>query len=139
MLSDLLVYQLKNATQLAALLEKEKLAIANRNSSQIEFLAKEKIALIEQLKETDNHINSYPDISNIIKIKNFSKQIDKIYSIIRECKVLNLINGEVLERVRLSFSRLHSLIQEDNENGSIIYNSVGKKFTINTPGTDIKV
>ncbi|QSA19795.1 flagellar export chaperone FlgN, partial [Vibrio furnissii] len=52
-LKDLVEFQLKNAQDLSALLEQEKIAITSRISAEIEALAKQKITLVNQLQQTD--------------------------------------------------------------------------------------
>ncbi|KEY90977.1 flagellar biosynthesis protein [Candidatus Photodesmus blepharus] len=137
-LFSLLEFQLKNADKLSDLLTKEKLAVAYRISNDIEQLAKEKITLINQLKKTDNRIGAHPDILTLTEDKYLKGIVERIRTIIHDCKQANLINGEALNRTKLSFNRLNSLIQQEQSNTGITYNSIGQKNSRPTLGTNIK-
>ncbi|MCL9783912.1 flagellar export chaperone FlgN [Vibrio sp. S4M6] len=137
-LDSLLEFQLKNANDLSALLEKEKVAIATRIAKDIENLANKKLELISQLNTTDQRIGSHPDISEQKDNADISSKIDQIRSIIHDCQQANLVNGEALKRAQLSFNKLNNLMQQSQGKIGMTYDSGGQAQTISTLGTNIK-
>ncbi len=128
-LKSLVDFQLKNATDLSQLLEKEKTAIAARISKDIESLAKEKVTLISQLQQTDQRIGSHPDVSTLTDDPELSTLVDQIRSIVHDCQQANLINGEALARAQLSFNKLNNLMQQSQGKIGMTYDSGVKHKT----------
>lgn len=109
-LSSLVEFQLKSATDLSLLLEKEKAAIASRVAKEIEQLAKEKLTLINQLQQTDQRISQHPDVATLTNDPELSPLVDQIRSIVHDCQQANAVNGEALQRAQLSFNKLNNLM-----------------------------
>tara|TARA_Y100001956_G_scaffold38701_1_gene37968 strand:+ start:1402 stop:1827 length:426 start_codon:yes stop_codon:yes gene_type:complete len=137
-LQGLVEFQLKNAEELSQLLGKEKLAITNRISKEIEQIAKQKIALIEQLRSTDERIAKHPDVENLSTDPELSPLVDKIRSIIFDCQQANVVNGEALQRAQLSFNKLNNLMQQSQGKLGMTYTAEGQTKNVTTLGTNIK-
>lgn len=137
-LQGLVEFQLKNAEELSQLLGKEKLAITNRISKEIEQIAKLKISLIEQLRSTDERIAKHPDVANLSSDPELSPLVDKIRSIIFDCQQENAVNGEALQRAQLSFNKLNNLMQQSQGKLGMTYTSEGQTKNVTTLGTNLK-
>lgn len=137
-LVDLVSYQLENAQQLSDLLEKEKVAITSRTSSDIETLAKEKLQLITQLQQTDQRIASHSDIEQLTSDEALNEKVDLIRSIVHDCQHMNDINGEALQRAQLSYNKLNNIMQQSRGKIGMTYTSGGRTSTVSTLGTNIK-
>lgn len=137
-LKDLVEFQLKNAQDLAALLEQEKIAITGRVSADIEALAKHKITLVSQLQQTDQRISSHPHVSSLTEDDYLDGLVHKIRALVQECQQANTINGEALNRAQLSFNKLNNLMQQSHGKVGMTYNATGQTHTVSTLGTNIK-
>lgn len=137
-LVDLINYQLENAHSLSSILEKEKIAITSRHASDIEELAKEKLQLITQLRQTDERIGSHTDVKQLTNDESLKEKVDRIRSIIHDCQQANEVNGEALQRAQLSYNKLNNLMQQSRGKIGMTYTSGGQTSTVSTLGTNIK-
>ncbi|MDV7104079.1 flagellar export chaperone FlgN [Vibrio sp. TH_r3] len=137
-LVDLVNYQLENAQTLSTLLEKEKVAITSRMSSDIEALAKEKLQLISQLQQTDQRIATHTDIQLLTSDEQIKANVELIRSIIHDCQQANEVNGEALQRAQLSYNKLNNLMQQSRGKIGMTYTAGGQTSTVSTLGTNIK-
>jgi flagella synthesis protein FlgN len=137
-LQGLVEFQLKNAQELSEVLVSEKHAIANRLSKDIEQIAKQKIALIEQLQTTDERIRRHPEVSTLNTDPELSPLVDQIRAIITQCQQANDINGQALQRAQLSFNKLNNLMKQSQGKLGMTYTSEGQTKNITTLGTNIK-
>lgn len=137
-LDSLVEFQLKNAKELSQLLEKETLAIARRVSKEIELLAKQKIALIDQLKATDERISRHPDVESLKNDPELSPLVKEIQSTIAECLQVNTMNGEALQRAQSSFNKLNNLMKQSQGKLGMTYTAEGQTRNVTTLGTNIK-
>ncbi len=137
-LQGLVEFQLKNAQELSEVLVSEKHAITNRLSKDIEQIAKQKIALIEQLQTTDERIRRHPEVSTLNTDPELSPLVDQIRAIITQCQQANDINGQALQRAQLSFNKLNNLMKQSQGKLGMTYTSEGQTKNITTLGTNIK-
>ncbi|WP_070968746.1 flagella synthesis protein FlgN [Vibrio sonorensis] len=137
-LEGLVEFQLKNAEDLSSLLEKEKHAITSRTAKDIETLAKEKIALITQLQQTDERIARHPDIETLKTDPHLADLTGKIQNLIAECQLANQVNGEALQRAQLSFNKLNNLMKQSQGKLGMTYNAEGQTKNVSTLGTNLK-
>jgi len=137
-LTSLLEYQVQNAQSLSDLLEQEKIAIAKRIATDIEALAKQKLALINQLQQTDQRLAEHQDVEQLSSNPQYQEKVSHIQSIVHDCQQMNEINGEALQRAQLSFNKLHNLMQQSRGKIGMTYNAEGQTHTTSTLGTNIK-
>ncbi|MGL6025596.1 MAG: flagella synthesis protein FlgN [Vibrio sp.] len=137
-LKDLVEFQLKNAQQLVAVLETEKIAITRRISADIESIAKHKLTLINQLQQTDQRIAKHPHVVSLTEDAYLRELVSEIRRMILNCQQANQINGDALARAQLSFNKLNNLMQQSHGKIGMTYSATGKTHTISTLGTNIK-
>ncbi|WP_217522696.1 flagella synthesis protein FlgN [Vibrio metschnikovii] len=137
-LNDLVAFQLKNAQELSVVLEQEKIAITSRVSTDIESTAKQKIALINRLQQTDQRIASHPHLNQLTEDEHLHSTMTQIRSIIHDCQQANLVNGEALARAQVSFNKLNNLMQQSHGKIGMTYNATGQTHTVSTLGTNLK-
>ncbi|WP_217520770.1 flagella synthesis protein FlgN [Vibrio metschnikovii] len=137
-LNDLVAFQLKNAQELSVVLEQEKIAITSRVSTDIESTAKQKIALINRLQQTDQRIASHPHLNQLTEDEYLHSTMTQIHSIIHDCQQANLVNGEALARAQVSFNKLNNLMQQSHGKIGMTYNATGQTHTVSTLGTNLK-
>jgi flagellar biosynthesis protein FlgN len=137
-LKDLLDFQLKSAQSLLELLDQEKLAITQRVSSDIEHIAKQKMALVITLGDTDKRIAAHSDVKSLTEDETFSNLVETIRNIIQECHEANNINGQALERANISFNKLNNILNQTQSRLGMTYSADGQTKSISTLGTDIK-
>ncbi|KFA99405.1 MULTISPECIES: flagella synthesis protein FlgN [Vibrio] len=137
-LVDLVEYQLKNAKALSMLLSEETKAITARESSEIERFAKEKMAIIGQLQQTDQRLAQHQDVARLTDEALLAQKVADIKSIILDCQQLNDINGQSLQRAQLSFNKLNNLMQQSHGKVGMTYNAGGQTHTLSTLGTNLK-
>jgi len=137
-LKDLIEFQLKNAQDLSALLEQEKIAITSRIATDIAALAKEKITLVNQLQQTDQRISNHPHVSSLTEDEYLDNLVHQIRTLVQKCQQANAINGEALNRAQLSFNKLNNLMQQSHGKIGMTYNATGQTHTVSTLGTNIK-
>ncbi|EDL54988.1 MULTISPECIES: flagellar export chaperone FlgN [Vibrio] len=137
-LVDLVEYQLKNAKALSMLLSEETKAITARESSEIERFAKEKMAIIGQLQQTDQRLAQHQDVARLTEEAVLAQKVADIKSIILDCQQLNDINGQSLQRAQLSFNKLNNLMQQSHGKVGMTYNAGGQTHTLSTLGTNLK-
>lgn len=137
-LTDLVNYQLKNAQDLSELLDLEKVAITSRVSVDIERIAKEKVTLISQLRQTDQRIASHTNVAELKENPALTEMVSLIQSIIHDCQQANNANGEALQRAQLSFNKLNNLMQQSQGKVGMTYNAGGQTNSVSTLGTNIK-
>ncbi|MGR5500739.1 flagella synthesis protein FlgN [Vibrio sp. DNB22_10_4] len=137
-LVDLIDYQLKNAKALSLLLAEETKAIAARESSEIERIAKEKMMLVGQLQQTDKRLSEHQDVHRLTDEAPLAQKVADIKSIVLDCQQLNDINGQSLQRAQLSFNKLNNLMQQSHGKIGMTYNAGGQTHTLSTLGTNLK-
>lgn len=137
-LVDLIDYQLKNAKALSLLLSEETKAIASRESSEIERIAKEKMTLVGQLQQTDKRLSEHQDVHRLTDEAPLAQKVADIKSMILDCQQLNDINGQSLQRAQLSFNKLNNLMQQSHGKIGMTYNAGGQTHTLSTLGTNLK-
>jgi flagella synthesis protein FlgN len=137
-LVDLIDYQLKNAKALSLLLSEETKAIASRESSEIERIAKEKMTLVGQLQQTDKRLSEHQDVHRLTDEAPLAQKVADIKSIVLDCQQLNDINGQSLQRAQLSFNKLNNLMQQSHGKIGMTYNAGGQTHTLSTLGTNLK-
>ncbi|WP_112480994.1 flagella synthesis protein FlgN [Vibrio variabilis] len=137
-LVDLIDYQLKNAKALSLLLTEETKAIAARESSEIERIAKEKMTLVGQLQQTDKRLSEHQDVHRLTDEAPLAQKVADIKSIVLDCQQLNDINGQSLQRAQLSFNKLNNLMQQSHGKIGMTYNAGGQTHTLSTLGTNLK-
>lgn len=137
-LQGLVEFQLKNAQELSEVLVLEQHAIANRQSKEIESIAKQKITLIEQLQTTDDRIRRHPDVDTLTTDPELSPLVEQIRTIVSQCQQANDINGQALQRAQLSFNKLNNLMKQSQGKLGMTYTSEGQTKNITTLGTNLK-
>ncbi len=137
-LVDLIDYQLKNAKALSLLLAEETKAIAARESSEIERIAREKMTLVGQLQQTDKRLSEHQDVHRLTDEAPLAQKVADIKSIVLDCQQLNDINGQSLQRAQLSFNKLNNLMQQSHGKIGMTYNAGGQTHTLSTLGTNLK-
>jgi flagella synthesis protein FlgN len=137
-LVDLIDYQLKNAKALSLLLAEETKAIAARESSEIERIAKEKMTLVGQLQQTDKRLSEHQDVHRLTDEAPLAQKVADIKSVVLDCQQLNDINGQSLQRAQLSFNKLNNLMQQSHGKIGMTYNAGGQTHTLSTLGTNLK-
>jgi flagella synthesis protein FlgN len=137
-LVDLIDYQLKNAKALSLLLSEETKAIASRESSEIERIAKEKMMLVGQLQQTDKRLSEHQDVHRLTDEAPLAQKVADIKSMVLDCQKLNDINGQSLQRAQLSFNKLNNLMQQSHGKIGMTYNAGGQTHTLSTLGTNLK-
>ncbi|MDX1302381.1 flagella synthesis protein FlgN [Photobacterium sp.] len=132
--------ELQNATliSLSRLLEQEKGAIVNRQSVEIDRLAKDKLALINQIQQQDHLIASHTHRQQLVDNPELVQKVEQIKVIVARCKEYNAVNGEALQRAQLSFHKLNNLFQQSRGKQQMTYNSEGVAQNIRSLGTNIK-
>lgn len=137
-LKGLVEFQLTNANELSALLDREQLAITQRNAKNIETLAAEKVTLIERLQQTDQRIARHPEIASLKSDPELSQLVEQIKTAIEHCQKTNQTNGEALQRAQLSFNKLNNLMKQSQGKFGMTYNAEGQTRNFSTLGTNIK-
>ncbi|RJX71635.1 flagellar protein FlgN [Vibrio sinensis] len=137
-LKGLVEFQLTNANELSTLLDREQLAITQRNAKNIETLAAEKVILIERLQQTDQRIARHPEIASLKSDPELSQLVEQIKIAIEHCQKTNLTNGEALQRAQLSFNKLNNLMKQSQGKFGMTYNAEGQTRNFSTLGTNIK-
>ncbi|PSW07623.1 flagella synthesis protein FlgN [Photobacterium lipolyticum] len=132
--------ELQHATliSLSRLLEQEKGAIVNRQSVEIDRLAKDKLALINQIQQQDHLIASHAHRQQLVDNPELVQKVEQIKVIVSRCKECNTVNGEALQRAQLSFHKLNNLFQQSRGKQQMTYNSEGVAQNIRSLGTNIK-
>lgn len=118
-------------------MEQETTAIATRKSTQIETLAKQKIALIHKIQLCDIQLSKRPEIQN--PSENSTQIIQAIKETLKKCHQLNEANGSALQRAQMSMHKLRNMFQEAAGKSEMTYDSEGKASGSRTLGTNIKV
>lgn len=137
-LNDLLAFQLKTAQSLLALFEKEKHAITQRVSVEIEQIAKQKMALITTLGDTDKRIEAHPQVNSLSEDEVCKQFVIQIQDVIKECQLANDINGQALERAHISFNKLNNILNQSQSKLGMTYSADGQTKTVSTLGTNLK-
>lgn len=137
-LHDLLEFQLKNAQALLDLFEQEKHAITQRISTDIEQLAKQKMALVTTLGDTDRRIEAHPQVKSLTEDETCKQLIAQIKDIIQQCQMANEVNGQALERAHISFNKLNNILNQSQNKLGTTYSADGQTKRVSTLGTNLK-
>ncbi len=132
--------ELQHATliSLSRLLEQEKGAIVNRQSVEIDRIAKDKLSLLNKIQQQDHLIASHAQRQLLTDNTECIQKVTEIKTIVARCKAANAVNGEALQRAQLSFHKLNNLFQQSRGKSQMTYNSEGVAQNIRTLGTNIK-
>ncbi|GAB2655249.1 flagella synthesis protein FlgN [Vibrio panuliri] len=137
-LKSLVEFQLKSASELSELLEKEQVAIAQRSAKEIESIAHQKNSLVLQLQTTDERIARHPEVESLKSDPELVVFVDQIRHTITECQQLNDVNGEALQRAQLSFNKLDNLMKQSQGKMGMTYTAKGHTRNVSTLGTNLK-
>ncbi len=145
LLDQYLEHQLKAVIDLFSILEKESLAIASRKAKQINDVAQQKLALIQQIQMQDrqiaNHLSShFPNHTEQEKTLTTTQNqhIQDIQAQLTQCHQRNEINGIAIQRAAISMHKLHNLFQEAVGNSTLTYNNEGHTSRSNNLGANLK-
>jgi len=137
-LQDLLEFQLKSAQSLLALFEQEKHAITQRISTDIEQIAKQKMALVTTLGDTDKRIEAHPQVKSLTEDDVCKQLMQQIQEVIQQCHLANEVNGQALERAHISFNKLNNILNQSQSKMGMTYSADGQTKSVSTLGTNIK-
>jgi flagella synthesis protein FlgN len=137
-LVDLVEFQLQNTSNLIEVLERELASITQRNSTEIETIANEKVKLVETLNNTDQRIGQHADRALLESDPSIKQKVELIKSNIEQCQRTNEVNGEALQRAQVSFNKLNNIMQQSRGKVGMTYNAGGQTHTVSTLGTNIK-
>jgi Flagellar biosynthesis/type III secretory pathway chaperone len=134
-----LVEQQRERVQaLQTVLEQEASIIASRVSDDIEAIAKEKQALINEIQRNDAQISRHSERDSLHDDETMREHISAIQACLSACKQQNETNGVALQRASLSIHRLRNLFQESGGKSELTYNQDGNASGRKTLGTNIK-
>ncbi|MEJ2764181.1 flagellar export chaperone FlgN [Photobacterium sp. MCCC 1A19761] len=137
-IEQLLALQLATLESLSRLLEQEKTAIVTRKSTDIARLANDKLALLNQVQQQDHLIASHAHRQQLTENPQLANQVSLIKTTVAQCKEINEVNGEALQRAQLSFHKLNNLFQQSRGKQQMTYNSSGVAQNVRSLGTNIK-
>ncbi len=120
------------------ILDAEKDAIATRRSVEIEKLAKEKLAKLNQIQQQDAIIARHPDKESLTTDATMAEKVTEIEAALKTCHLHNEANGEALQRAQLSFHKLNNMFLQARGKSQMGYNAEGAATNVRSLGTNIK-
>ncbi len=134
---SLLTSQQEHLRVLLSLLQAEFKAISERDITQLEAGAHEKMACLEQIQQIDLAISELPALEQLKQHPDFIAQVQATDHILAQCKEQNEINRLTLEQSQLVIERFkHELLQNRGKSG-LTYNAKGKP-SVDNLGKGIK-
>ncbi len=128
--------QAEDVNALLDVMKAETSAIASRKATDIDALAKQKLALINAIRQRDQFLARCPELAS--PSDETKEQIINIQDVLTQCHQKNENNGIALQRAQLSMHKLRNLFQEATGKSEMTYDSEGQASGSRTLGTNIK-
>ncbi|KLV11030.1 flagellar protein FlgN [Photobacterium ganghwense] len=136
-IQQLIVQQQENVRRLLENLKAEQQAIVSRHSQHIADCAKQKLAIIDNIKLVDYQLGHHAETPLLKTDEQLITAVAAIQAGIAECNTLNEVNGEALLRAQRTFHKLNNLLQQSRGKHQMTYNSEGQATNTRTLGTDL--
>lgn len=112
--------------QLERLLKDEYEVLQHHNPSKLTDINKLKHALLTQIDSTDKLLANTTQFVTDKKNGLYTDELQAIETILLNCKDLNQINGEIVQKSQISIERMRTTLLENNTKSTLTYDSKGK-------------
>ncbi len=138
-LAERLSQQLVRLDQLLALLARETEALVQRDIEQIEALLKEKLTLLEHIRQADAVLSRHPEIEQVKTDPTLADTLKQAQARLAECQSRNAHNQAQAELVSASLTRLQQLLQRTRHASAMTYTGEGQTHVGQRLGKSIQV
>ncbi|TKB58209.1 flagellar protein FlgN [Ferrimonas aestuarii] len=107
------------------LLVKERQALLERDSVNIESLLREKLRLIDELKQVDGEIAEHPDLAQLKQLPEFLQLVEHCKSTLAQCQRDNVENHRLADQTLASMGRLQQILHRTKSLNSMTYTQDG--------------
>ena len=125
-------------TQLATLLDRERVALRDRQMPALNEIAEQKSALMLKLQSNDQRIKLHPQLPELKAAG--SAKVTALRTKLRNCQRRNEINGKLIRLCLKSTRRVSALLMEsrDRYTKNLTYNRKGTKQASGLPRLNIQ-
>ena len=124
---QILNHQLKQLTDLEALLNAEHQILQQHDPQKLIDINKIKNDLLANIELTDKSLASNQQFLNDKAEGHHTEVLESIEGSLNQCKDLNKVNGDIISKSQLSVERMRTALLENNTKSSMTYDSKGKK------------
>ena len=122
-----LSHQLKQLTDLEALLNAEHQILQQHDPQKLIDINKIKNDLLVNIELTDKNLAGNKQFLNDKAEGQHAEVLQAIKGLLNQCKDLNKVNGDIISKSQLSVERMRTALLENNTKSSMTYDSKGKK------------
>ncbi len=138
MVATLLNTQEQQLQLLLSLLQQEKLALEQDDSTGLLAVAQQKEQLLTAIIELDKQIENSADKSLLSIDNKLTAQAAHIQQLLEQCQTLNAINGEVIKASHEKIRQLSAVIDQLQNQNASTYDKLGKKHSSQRMGKGFK-
>jgi flagella synthesis protein FlgN len=126
LITTLLEQQQAQLDALLLLLRQELAALAARQPEQLTEIGQQKLALLQNITDTDYSISQHPDLADAKSSSWFSEYLLPLEQRLAECKNQNDINQQALEQSQLTLERFKTELLSSRGKAGLTYTNKGK-------------
>jgi flagellar biosynthesis protein FlgN len=123
---ELLTHQINQLNELEQLLKNEYEVLQQHNPDKLVAINKLKNSLLIDIESTDKLLANHSQFLADKKSGQYTKEIETIENTLIECKNLNLVNGEIIQKSQVSIERMKTTLLENHTKSTLTYDNKGK-------------
>jgi len=123
---ELLNQQNNQLGELILLLKEEYEVLQNNNPEKLIEINQLKNSLLLQIDSTDKLLASNTQFVEDKKSGVYAKELEIIKNSLIDCKNLNQVNGEIIQKSQLSVERMRTTLLENHTRSTLTYDNKGK-------------
>ncbi|WP_427979059.1 flagellar export chaperone FlgN [Agarivorans sp.] len=138
MIATLLNTQEQQLELLLSLLQQEKLALEQDDSTGLFAIAQQKEQSLSAIIELDKQIENSADRQLLSSDVQLAEKVAHTQQLLEQCQTLNAINGEVIKASQEKVRQLSAVIDQLQNQNASTYDKLGKKHSSQRVGKGFK-
>lgn len=124
--SALLNHQINQLNDLERLLKDEYEILQQHNPDKLVALSELKNTLLVEIESTDKLLANNNQFLEGNKAGQYATELETIENTLAECKNLNFVNGEIIQKSQVSIARMKTTLLENHTKSTLTYDNKGK-------------
>ncbi|GGB10709.1 flagellar export chaperone FlgN [Agarivorans gilvus] len=138
MIATLLNTQEQQLQLLLSLLQQEKRALEQDDSTGLLAIAQQKEQILSAIIELDKQIENSADKHQLSSDAKLAKQVAHTQQLLEQCQTLNAVNGEIIKTSQEKVRQLSAVIDQLQNQNASTYDKLGKKHSSQRMGKGFK-
>ncbi len=138
MIATLLNTQEQQLQLLLSLLQQEKRALEQDDSTGLLAIAQQKEQILSAIVELDKQIENSADKHQLSSDAKLAEQVADTQQLLEQCQTLNAVNGEIIKASHEKVHQLSAVIDQLQNQNASTYDKLGKKHSSQRMGKGFK-